>query len=264
MSYRYSPQHSDGYERALQHIREAEQLSERLGGADEDVKAYFFELPPALLDDVLEEYGRRFGALAREYAEETLPRWRDGHVKMSGMVAARLFDLLPPRMTAKERFRLADNLWRNIGPQSSVAWRVGLDIDVESVASVVDQHFCDVAAHYKIPDALERRFTWLAAGSVQIEQELLNELQEHDRKLAVVGARTKMTVLVDHMRRDTAGHTTRLVETLKVGKHELKLCLDRTARGIAPMAPTDMESTGSYGFLWWIGAAAVLVGFFAC
>ena len=273
MTYRYSPRPSDGYERARQHIREAQELSDRLGGTDEDVKEYFFSLPRTEMNDVLNEYELHYGELRRKYAEETLADWRTGRVKMSGMVAARLFDLLPPRMPATKRFRLAENLWRHVGPQSRAAWRVGMDADIESVAGVVHEHFRDVATHYAIPDALERRFTWLAAGDVQVKQQLLNALQDQERELAVAGSRKKMAVLLDHVRGDTAGHTTRLVETLEVGKHELQLCLDRTASGITPMVVADgnarlrnaaVESNGSYGCLLWIGAVAVVSGFLAC
>jgi hypothetical protein len=45
MSYRYK-RYTIGHKKALQHIHEAEELSQQLGGTDEDVKKYFFSLPP--------------------------------------------------------------------------------------------------------------------------------------------------------------------------------------------------------------------------
>ena len=80
---RYS--RSAGHERALEHIREAQQLTRELGGSDQDVKKYFFSIPQNDLREILDEYEVRFGTKARDYAEETLPKWRDGQVQMSGL-----------------------------------------------------------------------------------------------------------------------------------------------------------------------------------
>ena len=102
---------SVGHERALQHIKEAEQLSQELGGTDKDVKAYFFSLPTHQLRTILDAYEAKYGRKPREYAEVTLPKWRSGRVKMSGMNASRLFNLLPPRMPLPEKYKLTENLW---------------------------------------------------------------------------------------------------------------------------------------------------------
>ena len=80
MAYRYARHRRPGYERALEHIREAEELSRELGGTDEDVKSYFFSLSGAELRSVLDAYERANGSLAREYAEETMSKWRSGRV----------------------------------------------------------------------------------------------------------------------------------------------------------------------------------------
>src|SRR5436305_370445 len=76
-----------GLERALHHIREAKDLSHELGGTDEDVKRYFFDLSSEELRRILDEYEREHGKAAREYAETTIPAWRSGSRKMSGQNA---------------------------------------------------------------------------------------------------------------------------------------------------------------------------------
>jgi hypothetical protein len=89
--YRYGPRRGYGYSRhslgseyARRHIEQARQLSEELGGSDEDVKKYFFRLPSQELRPILDAYEQRYGRVAREYAERTLPRWRSREVTMSG------------------------------------------------------------------------------------------------------------------------------------------------------------------------------------
>src|SRR5687767_12306685 len=102
--YRSSRYVDPGIERARQHIAEAQALSAELGGTDEDVKQYFFTLSPEKLSLVLDAYQRKHGLERRVYAEQTLPRWRSGRVHMSGMVASRLYSLLPPLMPLEAKF----------------------------------------------------------------------------------------------------------------------------------------------------------------
>ena len=117
--YHYRGRHRGGRDRALQHIAEAREFSREVGGADEDVKKYFFSLPSNQLRPILDEYEKKYGRKAREYAEEVgLSGWRSGRVTMSGMVKKRLFNLLPPRMPLLAKYSLVENLWNHYGPRS--------------------------------------------------------------------------------------------------------------------------------------------------
>jgi hypothetical protein len=108
---RYGRRYGSGYrnagmERAMQHIREAQELSRELGGTDADVKAYFFRLPLSELRPILDAYERQYGKEARQYAEEAIPEWRSGRRKMSGQNASRLFHLLPRFMPLEQKYAL--------------------------------------------------------------------------------------------------------------------------------------------------------------
>jgi hypothetical protein len=70
----------------LAHIAAAKHLTAQLGGMDQEVKAYFFSVPPDELTVILDDYGRAFGSKAHEYAIETISKWRTGRVQMSGIV----------------------------------------------------------------------------------------------------------------------------------------------------------------------------------
>jgi hypothetical protein len=262
----YPRARTSGYERALQHIEEARQLSEELGGTDKDVKDYFFTLPPAQLAPILDEYERRFGKDKREYAELTLPKWRTGRVAMSGLVASRLFSLLPPTMPLPQKYKLTENLWRHVGPSSRKRLRIGLDSDLNAVVSAVRAHIEDVVIHYRIPDGLERRFQWLSAGDVGIKQELLNHLRNMEKSLVIDGASLQLPVMLAHLSGAEGINTHRLAQVLKIGKHELEILVDTDSTGVkleepAPIYRTvSAATTGQKGnwFFWIVAALGVL------
>jgi hypothetical protein len=252
-----------GMERALQHIEEARRLTLELGGADQDVKRYFFSLPPNELRAILDSYGQRYGHPAREYAEQTLPKWRSGRVKMGGQNASRLFNLLPPRMPLSAKYQLTENLWRHVGPSSKKSLRVGINADVEDAIKAVREHIEQVVIDYRIPDNLARRFEWLSAGDVGVKQDLLNHLRQMEKALVVEGARAKLPVLLEHLRNDTSRHTRRLAEVLKVGKHELEVVLDPASSGVkleqSSSGTSRIVQSSSNGWIVFVIIVAILL-----
>lgn len=256
-----------GVERALQHIEDARRLSEELGGTDKDVKSYFFSLPSNRLSVLLDDYQQKYGSRAREYAELTIPKWRSGAVAMSGMVAERLFNLLPPQMPVSAKYKLTENLWKHVGPRSKKRLRVGSAADLDAVLAAVRSHIDEVVVAYKVPEALERRFEWLSAGDVNVKQDLLNHLRQLEKDLVVEGARTQLPVMMAHLRSSEGDYTHRLAQTLIVGNHELELLLDRAFEGVAledwspPARNSSGRSTssGGSGAIWfWLIVAALL------
>ena len=76
----------------MRHIKEAEALSKRLGGMDEEVKSFFFNLDPARRSDVLRRYGKKFGQDEEGYAREAFPYWTVGERRRDGLVARSLVE----------------------------------------------------------------------------------------------------------------------------------------------------------------------------
>jgi len=266
----YRSKASIGQEIAAQHKREAAELSRELGGTDSDVKRYFFSLSHSSLSDILDEYENRYGASARQYAEITIPKWQSGERTMSGMVASRLFDLLPPRMPLAEKYKLTEGLWKHYGPSSKKRLRVGLDADPNAVCDAIRSHLDDVVVSYKIPEQLEARFNWLSAGDVSVKQQLLNHLRSQERALVAEGARLQLPVLTDHLRSDADGLTTRAAQMLRIGKHEIELLIDKSATGVAleDWAPPQRVSSstsdnGGCSWIFWVIGAIVLYMIFA-
>jgi hypothetical protein len=135
----------------LEHIAAAKRLTAELGGMDQGVKAYFFTLPPSELAAVLDDYESAYGSPARKWAAKTMPKWRTGRVQMGGMVAERLFNLLPPRMPLAVKYKLVEGLWCQVGPSSKYRLRVGLDADVAQVVEFARSKITEFVVKYKIP-----------------------------------------------------------------------------------------------------------------
>jgi hypothetical protein len=255
-SNNYGSSRNDGYERARQHIEDAQRLSRELGGTDHDVKQYFFSLPVHDLDAIFSEYGKRFGSQPEEYARETFARWKSGRVTMSGTVAERLFKLLPPRMPITEKFKLTESLWNHFGPSSKKRLRIGLSSDINSAIITVEQHITDVVISHQIPNQLEARFSWLSDGDVGVKQQLLNHLRALESKLASDAARLQLPVMIDHLKSDKGTLTHHMVQTLTIGKHQLELFIDRDFEGVAledwkpPSQATKSVENGTNWIFW--------------
>ena len=265
-SRRYSRSHrSSGYERALQHIEDAERLSAELGGTDKDVKSYFFSLPPQQLAAILDEYQKHYGIKAREYAEQTIPKWRTGKVKMAGQTAERLFKLLPPRMPLQAKYKLTEGLWKHFGPSSRKRLRIGLDARLEDVLEKVSSHIEQVVIHYKIPENIEKRFNWLSAGDVTVKQDLLNYVRSLEKRLVVEGAKGQLPVLLNHLAGSQGRNTQRVAQILKIGNHELELLLDKNSSGVIleDPTPTVISSTQEPSVNWGCVIIVIaIIGFF--
>ncbi len=239
------------------HVREAQELSAELGGTDQDVKEFFFQLSPEELAPILDAYERENGAVPREYAEETIPQWRSGERRMSGKVAARLFRLLPPYMPLEAKYLLTKNLWNHVGPSSKQQVRIGRGASLDETLNVVRAHISNVVVHYKIPATLERRFEWLTAHDVQLRQVLLNRLRDEEVELVVNGIRDEFPVLQRHISGWEGNYTQRLARTVRIGKHELEMVFDRSLEGVQLGSPRATQPLLAREDIWrWAAAAA--------
>ena len=250
--YRSYGQRSIGHEKALEHIREAEALTRELGGTDKDVKKYFFSLSRNQLNGILDKYERQYGSSARDYAEKTLPKWKSGEVHMSGMVAERLFSLLPPTMPLESKFQLTESLWRHVGPSSSKTYYIGLNADIEQVSQTVKQHLEDVVIHYQIPSSMEARFNWLSQGDVEVKQKLLNYFRQQEKLLLAEALRSQLPILKSHLNSDKGSLTTHAAQVLKVGKHEVKVVITEGVDGITETAPRIKSGDSDYSWIFWV------------
>jgi hypothetical protein len=120
-------------------------------------------------------------------------------------------------------YQLVESLWNHVGPKWRKTLRVGLNTDTEQVLEAVRKHMDEVVTQYKIPEQLERRFDWLAAGDTIVKQQLLNHVQQYEKQLVAEGARMQLPVMIEHLRSEAGQYTHHLTQVLRVGNHELEL-----------------------------------------
>ena len=150
---------------------------------------------------------------------------------MSGLVAGRLFNLLPPSMPLDTKYGMVKTLWEKYCPKSHRCVVVGPDATEEAVSAFVEAYLLESVLAYKIPDPLERRFRWLSAGDVNIYQQLLNHFLDIEKQLVIDGARQQIPMLLKHLREN--GDITRgLTKHIEIGKHDLELGFDPRATGV--------------------------------
>ena len=215
-----------GREAALRHISEAHSFSHSIGGTDRDVKQYFFSLSGQELERIFLAYGKAYGQQAEVYARKIFDDWKTGSTQMSGKVAERLFNLLPPRMPISKKLELAGNIWVHYSPKSSHRFTVGPLTDIEVIMTTVRDRVESAIQSYDIPDQLRNRFEWLSAGDVKVKEQLLNHFREAERKLALTTLSEQMPILQRQMR-ENGQQTTSLRTKMSIHRHEFEVSIDR-------------------------------------
>lgn len=248
----YTYKRNAGHERARAHVAAARRLTTELGGADEQVKEWFFALPTRELSRILDIYEKEYGASARQYAEKTIPKWSSGQVQMGGMVAERLFNLLPRFMPLSLKYKLTEGLWHHFGPSSRRTIWIGLDADIAAVRDLARAHFAEKASAFRIPQSMEARFNWIAADDVGVKQDLLNHLRDMEKQLVSDALTIQLPVLFQHLAGDHGGNVTHASQVLQVGKHELRINIDKRVNGIQETAPRTVSSGGGGRWFWWV------------
>jgi hypothetical protein len=254
---------SVGLERALAHIEAARRLSFELGGADQDVKEYFFNLKPEQLEPVLAEYGSKFGSTAKEYAESTISKWRSRRVQMSGEVASRLFALLPPRMPLETKYKLVEDLWKHVGPSSKKTISVTVETPISAIIEQAAVNIREVVTNYKLPDDLSRRFEWLSSGDAVAKQQLLSHFQTMEKELTIKALSLQLPILLEHLKSPQGINTRKLAQIATVGKHEVEIILKREGweRFMGSVRTPKNVKPGQAAWLGW-GVLAVVFGVF--
>jgi len=218
-----SRSNNSGYERARKHIAEAEALSDELGGNDKDVKEFFFSLNGAELAKILAVYEQEYGKSPREYAESALPQWKSGRKKMSGLVASRLFSLLPKYMSITDKLSLAESLWKHIGPRSTRYIYIGKQATAEDVRSLVKSELDQLATSWTIPDQMKKRFDWLAGGDVGVEQRLLAHIVELERNQSRQSATDLVTEFMQRYESQRSNSLALFRHIISVGNQKLQI-----------------------------------------
>ncbi|MBL9145567.1 MAG: hypothetical protein JNM99_17955 [Verrucomicrobiaceae bacterium] len=182
--YRRFYKRSYGHHRASQHISERHALSCSLGGIDRDVEQIFLNLPDQRLEMVFLRYGREHGMSALSYARKTYSQWKSGAVKMSGSVAERLLNLVPPVLDVSVRFELVKKL-RNAHMHKEHRYVTCEPQDWRMQVAPVIADLLTASDKFQLPEHAVSRVRWLAEGDAAAAQRLLAAAEQEEAAVRI-------------------------------------------------------------------------------
>lgn len=239
MAYRYYKsyrQYNRNYA-AEKHIREAGEFSTLVGGADREIKEYFFSLGEESLHLIFVKYGGLYGLQAKDYAQKTYLKWKNGQVQMSGIVAKRLFNLLPPIMDLSKKYEIAQHIWEYSSPCSNLYLLVRQDTPLSTITNKVHSHLSQYTSEHMIPEAISNSFKWLSESDVVIYEQLLNYFRNQEFELAV----TKIQSIIPTLQRQASQSGVTINELqvkIPVQKHNIYIKIDNSI--VEPVRETDV------------------------
>lgn len=267
MARGYRRSRDAGREAALRHIAEAKELSDELGGTDKDVKAWFFSLPEERLNRILREYGTAFGTSAENYARQALPRWRSGATKMSGLVASRLFSLLPKFMDERTKFSLVESLWKHVGPREKREVVAGKSASIEKILEVVEAEVRRLSTEWELPISMRKRFEWLSGREAVAYTTLLSHVKNTERAIGEEVLKVSLPNLKRRLEADLKDSVSLLSQTIEVGRQSLEVRFEGEGDEIIARRKTTVyrggssrsSSTGGSYFWFWVFLAGLVL-----
>ncbi len=162
--------------------RSKDALSQLLAGIDRDIKRIFLSLPQRKLSKVFLEYGRTYGISKVIYAKSTYPKWQDGSVTMSGVVVARLLNLVPLAIGVDELFELVKKL------RTAYIRKQDLEVSCDTsnwfkkVPPIVDG-LVDYSNQFELPIEVVERLEWLSNGDGKAVQKMLAAIEVEEARV---------------------------------------------------------------------------------
>lgn len=169
-----------------------ERLSAALGGFDKDILERFYALTPDQLTHLFNLYSDSYGDGPAAYARKTYAGWKYGEVRPSAQTINRLLDSLPLVLDFDGKCELLRKLRERHRKPEHHSLKVKADDWKEHVVPLV-KSVIQKSYRANLPEAVERRLTWLASGDMQTARAILAHSQVLEGAVAV-------TLLQDEMR----------------------------------------------------------------
>lgn len=224
--------YKDGWQRAQRHIAAAGAFSAEVDGTDRIIKDVFFRLSGPSLDALFAAYGHRFGSTAAGYARTTRDRWRRGQVKMSGIVAQRLYAVIPAFMSADDKGHIVEVLWKRYASRSNWYLYVGTGASIADFMQRVEGHFDALLSYGNLPPTLTSRFAWLTDNDAMETRRLIAKFAEGQKATAFTAARISVGVMTTAMGAGPIRNPDALSHSVAVGDHVLTLKADPLRVGL--------------------------------
>ena len=158
------------------HSERRDKVSNSFGGIDAEVSAAFFNLQPAKLEAVLNNYGKRYGRGPQRYAQQAYPKWREGKVEMSGQTMERLLEIVPPFLSFDTKLSLYRTVRDRYRPNDTTVATVRVADDLAGVSDVVSR-IVDRARSQPLPAHVDARLGWLSHGDGLLTRRIIAEAE---------------------------------------------------------------------------------------
>lgn len=175
-------------------------LSAALGGFDKDILERFYALTPDQLTRIFNIYSDSYGDGPAAYARKTYPDWKRGAVRPSAQTINRLLDSLPLVLDFDGKCELLRKLRERHRRPEQHSLRVKADDWQQHVVPLV-RSVIQKSYRANLPEAIERRLTWLSNGDMQTARAILAYTQALEGAVAV-------NLLQDEMRNIESALTT--------------------------------------------------------
>ena len=154
-------------------------ISNTYGHIDNDVEMAFYQLPSDKMEALLNEYGRKYGKSPKSYVKKTFKSWKYGDVKLSGQIAERLIELLPPFLTVEQRYILIRKLRLYYLELSKKTVYLSTTPDTwhEKVLSEVDKMISS-SKLFMLPEHISKKIEWLSNGDAEVVHKILCSIEE--------------------------------------------------------------------------------------
>ena len=159
-------------------------LSFALGGFDKDVLARFYSLTPDQLTRLFNIYSDSYGDGPAAYARKTYAGWKHGAVRPSAQTINRLLDNLPLVLNFDGKCELLRKLRERHRKPEYHSLKVKADDWQAHVVPLV-RAVIQKAYRANLPEAVERRLTWLSNGDMQTARAILAHAQALEGAVAV-------------------------------------------------------------------------------
>lgn len=176
-------------------------LSNLFGGAVASIQQAFLALNDEALDELFSDYGSFYGDAAEKYARKTFYKWESRETKLSGQTMERLVALVPPYLSAEERFGLLQEVLNKHRPSASAMPFRKIQInskesaigfaELDSVLATMIQE--DVLAH--IPEKVMDAAKWLYDDDITVARAMLAQSESKKNEIIKNSAAKEIALL---------------------------------------------------------------------
>jgi hypothetical protein len=189
---------------------------------------------------------------------------------MSGLVASRLFNLLPPLMPLEAKFDLVDSLWRHVSPSRKRLIVAGRSTPIDQITEAVILEVRGLSTNWEIPTTMKNRFNWLAQQDSETYENLLQHIKEVERLQGEKILQEQIPVLKNKFDMELSDTASRMSYEIVVGRQTVELRLLEGAQSISvgawsppykvtkPNNVSTLES-GIPLWLWVVGLVAIVI-----